>query len=502
MKRVSVYLVVSCCLLVAVILNFVGFEDDRTVIGSLTGKPHAPDKVTNEILLRDQKIATLQLNIARMKAENENLDLINQLRNTVNRLETDNFKLHQHSLVMEGVITQPLIGGNYTVIAETPYDKGPWLASPTLIKTHNGTYIACFDTTREPVGTHVAVSHDSGKTWKETAVIPIMRWPNLVEVNNQVYVVGVDSIEQAGLKVSKMITYSRWTDPIRIVTDISSFHTGNVGIVIANEELHIAIQTGRRSNWTIVHASVHADLMDKTSWQHSNTIPEPVSLYYPQMKALMGIEEYAHAQEGVLVPWNGSLVAIARVSDSQVCAMAALFYYDLEVKQLSFMRFAYIPGLGIAKPAVVYDLASNLYWMLSNYNRDMSRDISKTHIGYIEKSHERCLIDRSILGLFYATQPMGQWHLAGFVAYSPDWAHHATYPSMLIEGDDVIAAVRSHLDTPLTEETVNHGQVIHGFNMNQEDVTANNHNANKISFHRIKNFRDLVHPMMYYDTPL
>lgn len=58
--------------------------------------------------------------------------------------------------------------------------------------------------------------------------------------------------------------------------------------------------------------------------------------------------------------------------------------------QAKFLRYKNVPGLAVGHPAVVYDNATDLYWMASNINRDslrrwkqpaqLSEDDPKLHI--------------------------------------------------------------------------------------------------------------------------
>jgi hypothetical protein len=38
-----------------------------------------------------------------------------------------------------------------------------------------------------------------------------------------------------------------------------------------------------------------------------------------------------------------------------------------------FLRYTFAPGLSVAHPAIVYDEVSDMYWMVSNLNRDSTR---------------------------------------------------------------------------------------------------------------------------------
>lgn len=144
---------------------------------------------------------------------------------------------------------------------------------------------------------------------------------------------------------------------------------------------------------------------------------------------------------------------------------------------------------------MIYDQVSEFYWMVSHYNRDNGRNIDDTSL-YIP-SQRSCAIDRSILGLYYNKRLTDSWHLAGFVSYSSDFAHHASYPFLVQDGDDLVFVARAHLGGPYNETTVNHGQKVCAA-FKHAHVTANNHNSNMVIFNRISNFRQYIHPMMWY----
>lgn len=58
------------------------------------------------------------------------------------------------------------------------------------------------------------------------------------------------------------------------------------------------------------------------------------------------------------------------------CGLAAIVEFDdSDPDRITgrFVRMASIPGLGIAHPAILYDSPSDLYWMVSNVNRDALR---------------------------------------------------------------------------------------------------------------------------------
>lgn len=126
--------------------------------------------------------------------------------------------------------------------------------------------------------------------------------------------------------------------------------------------------------------------------------------------------------------------------------------------------FLPMPG-GQNKFYVKYDDETKLYWLLSVQTRD-----SMTRIEFL--SEERFGIpsdERERLALHFSKN-MVDWCFAGIVdkGDSPKQARH--YASMDFDGDDLIVVSRSG-----------------------DEHTASAHDTNMITFHRIKDFRNLVY---------
>jgi hypothetical protein len=81
-----------------------------------------------------------------------------------------------------------------------------------------------------------------------------------------------------------------------------------------------------------------------------------------------------------------------RVNNDLVCDLAALVEFDDAALSLQsggsaptgelkgrFLRHTFIPGLSVAHPAILYDNSSDLYWMVSNLNRDALRSWNTKH---------------------------------------------------------------------------------------------------------------------------
>jgi hypothetical protein len=183
---------------------------------------------------------------------------------------------------------------------------------------------------------------------------------------------------------------------------------------------------------------------------------------------------------------NGRLLSIMRVNNDLACDLAAVLEFDdSQPGRLvgRFLRYTFVPGLGVSHPAIVYDIETDLYWMATNVNRDATRgwkqpdqpnDMNPSlQIG----PSSACQVDRTTLGLFYSTN-LFNWITAGVVDYHITFGRHFSYPHMAIDGEDLIIVSRATIIPGERESTLR--------------SFYNNHNANAVSFHRVERFRELA----------
>ena len=226
-------------------------------------------------------------------------------------------------------------------------------------------------------------------------------------------------------------------------------------------------------NPAYTHARVLADLFD---W---NAVPRDAQ---GRPKAVVG-SAWAGWLEGVLVRMDhpggdGSILNLMRVAGASTGNISARIRVEDGGDALTarFDKFAPDPGFGVTHGCVRYDPESKLYWLASNVNRDSTRDLTG-----IPLTGNTAVQERSNLALFYSRN-CADWFMAGLVAYRRDWVHSFHYPHFVIDGDDLLFAVRSHIESPLTEKTIHKGK----------GKTADNHNSNAATFHRVPDFRNLV----------
>ena len=234
--------------------------------------------------------------------------------------------------------------------------------------------------------------------------------------------------------------------------------------------------------WAFGHVSVIAadltkDLMCPETWRVSNTvnlpnIPETLrsDLYPPDSKIWPVQWPSDRWLEPNMVNVNGYLRVLVRIiideyATANICGICDLDDDGGEMK-LKFTQFAALPGAQ-TKFFILYDDVSKLFWMLSNTPTDSQGFFADRgqllSIGY----HGGPGNERRILMLHYSIDAMN-WFSAGCAAMWPSPIQSFMYPSAAIHGDDILFISRT------------------------SEFAQNQHDADIVTFHKIKNFRSLA----------
>jgi hypothetical protein len=128
------------------------------------------------------------------------------------------------------------------------------------------------------------------------------------------------------------------------------------------------------------------------------------------------------------------------------------------------MIYVPLPG-GHLKFYILYDEVSKLYWLVSNQSTDsMTRPDRLPKRRYMLPDNER---DRLVL---HFSKNCMDWIFAGLVDKTDKDRQPRSYPSMTIDGDDLVIVARSG-----------------------DEESKNAHDGNIVTLHRIKDFRNLVY---------
>ena len=369
---------------------------------------------------------------------------------------------------------------NGSVVAYSPSEDKVFIGSPHMVILPDGTYVACHDIFGKNWGERrngcvalVYHSKDKGKTWQFVSRVNEMFWCQLLYINDTLYMLGTGFDSNRGLLIRKSLDYGKtWSE---IKDSKSGVITKNgittpTPIAIANGRIYMHIEQSRpkperAKMWAhqysyVMSAPVDSDLLNADSWTSSNKVIIPD-----------GMVNLTHGGwlEGNVVQRrsDGKIFNILRVHGNSD-EIAAFYEVSADGKKATLKHndmFLRLSG-ACKKFFIVYDEKTKKYFALSNYILERYRGEVKNCPHKI-----KCERTRNTLALLESKDLMN-WKVKSVILTDHDIEHSGfQYPTMIIDGDDLIALVRT------------------AFRVNNS-IADSQHNSNLITFHRIKNFRD------------
>ena len=355
------------------------------------------------------------------------------------------------------------------VIDHSPKSSGRYIGSPSICILSNGHYLASHDyfgknSNERTAGiVKVFISTDKGITWQQTAELNGQYWSKLFTHKNKVYILGTTK-EYGDLVIRRSndngYTWSEPTDSLHGLLRKGNFHCAPTPVIEHNGELWRAVEDamgpipgwGKMFEAFVMHISVDADLLNAANWRYTNPLPYDSTYLNGKFGGWL--------EGNVLVTPDNSIKNILRVHYVQKGEeKAAITDVSTDGNTATFDRttgFINFPG-GAKKFSIRYDAKTKLYYTLSNY----------VPAEYENNNQERV---RNTLALC-SSPDLRTWKVNQIVLQSANTAHHGfQYADWLFDGDDIIAVVRTAYD-------------------DAEGGADNQHNANYLTFHRIKKYR-------------
>lgn len=358
------------------------------------------------------------------------------------------------------------------VVNHIPASTKTYIGSPGICILPNGDYVASHDhfgpatTEHQQAVTAVFTSKDKGKSWSKISEIQGQFWSNLFVHKDVLYIMG--TWKHHGDLIIRRSTDGgiTWSNPSGSKNGLllkGEYHTAPMPVVIHNGRIWRAIENaksdikkwGIRYSAMVISAPVDADLMDASSWTATNHLPYDSTYLDGNFGGWI--------EGNALVTPQGKMVDFLRVATKEKGRdLAAIVNISDDGSKASFdpsSGFMDFVG-GSRKFTIRYDEISKRYWSISNM-------IKKEFSGLPAGSVRNTVVIQS-------SPDLKTWTVHKILLQHPDVTKHGfQYIDWQFDGKHIIFLSRTAFDDKFGGA--------HNF-----------HDANFLTFHRIKNFRKLI----------
>ena len=353
------------------------------------------------------------------------------------------------------------------IINHLPASSRKYIGSPSLTVLPTGDYIASHDYfqanhTGPQNELLIFGSTDGGQTWQQRAELSGF-WQNVFVHAGNLYVMGLTK-EYGHVIIRRSEDGGfTWTTPLDkftgILLDDMAYHTAPNPLVVHNNRIWRAMEAVQNcAAWApsfsalVMSAPLNVDLLSAESWTTTNRIPGDSAWLS---------ENFGGWLEGnIVVAPDGTLVNILRIDVPYLPEKAALLTINPDRHQVRFdpkVGFLDFPG-GAKKFTIRFDPVSGYYWSMVNPIKPEFADREPISV-------------RNTLSLSRSLNLLN-WEIHTELLAHPDVDYHGfQYVDWRFDGNDLIAVSRTAYD-------------------DSESGADSAHNANYLTFHRFKNFRD------------
>lgn len=359
-----------------------------------------------------------------------------------------------------------------TVIAHSPASTGLYIGSPSLACMPDGSYVASHDFFGPNSGEHqlatsrIFRSTNRGSSWQLASTIHGAFWSSLFVHRGQLYLLGPDRHHGRVLIRRSTDGGRTWTTPkdgrSGILRENAQHHCAPVPVVEHRGRLWRAMEWrnppeawGVHYQAGVMSAPVDADLLDASCWITSD--------FLPSNRSWNGGDMGAWLEGNIVVAPDGNLVNLMRVDTRALPEKAAILGVAPDGRSLSFepgTGLVNFPG-GAKKFTVRPDPKGGGYWTVA----------SVVPRGWHTAGKPSRI--RNTLALVWSPD-LRHWEVRCHLLHHVDLHNHGfQYVDWHFEGPDMVAACRTAYSD--------------GFG-----GAHNAHDANFLTFHRIRGFRGLT----------
>jgi len=355
------------------------------------------------------------------------------------------------------------------VVDYSPAHSGLYIGSPSIAVLPNGDYVASHDlfgpksTEHEQAITRVFRSADQGKTWTHLTDIRGQFWSTLFVHRDDLYIIGAIAHYSHTIIRRSTDGGKTWTEPKDARSGLlleGRFHCAPVPVVVHKGRLWRAMEdTANPRRWGLpfrafmMSIPVDADLLDAANWTFTNRLSGDGNWLDGKFNGWL--------EGNAVVTPDGQIVDILRV-DTPEGGVAAMVDISDDGKSATFdAETGFIAFPGAAKKFTIrYDAETERYWSLISL-------VAPKHRG------QRAGGVRNTLTLI-SSADLREWRINCILLYHPDVRKHGfQYPDWQLDGEDIIAAIRTAYDDGI-------------------GGAHNAHDANYLTFHRFAGFRRLT----------
>ncbi len=359
------------------------------------------------------------------------------------------------------------------VVTHNPASSGKYIGSPSLAILPNGDYVVSHDFFGPKSNEHVSAtsrifhSSNKGKSWKQISVIEGQFWSKLFVHQNALFLMGTNR-HHGNTIIRKSVDGGKtWTNPTDAQNGLlkeGEYHCAPMQVISYKGKLWRAMedatgppkQWGRRYGPFMMSIPVEADPMIAANWTSSNIVKFDSTYLGGNLGGML--------EGNAVIGPDGEILDILRVADASTLEEKAAFVHisaDGKTAKLNpLIDFKPLPG-GSKKFMIRFDEKSKMYWMITNH----IPDAVKAENGNLNSSKIR-----NHLGLF-VSKDLNHWELKKELLAHPDIKNHGfQYIDWLFDGKDILFVSRTAFDDGL-------------------GGAHNNHDANFVTFHKIRKFR-------------
>lgn len=408
---------------------------------------------------------------------------------------------------------------DFVVLAESPEPRTIYLRTPTVLRLASGRLLAGYEVSaagRKPGEPYAFIhsSDDGGRTWTRRGPGTDMTFGRLFQTDSGIYYFG----QRGDLRVTRSIDNGETWSPAVNLTAKQSWHQSACNVWHTKDHVYLVMErrVANRSSkaWgvgelapVLLRASRTADLTKRESWTFASELAFQdvipgfrenkletdffgVPFFQPdfpnraRLPGGRGMTPLGWLETNVIQitdpdhVWHdptghtfhlfmrahtggSGYAALAKVVENADGSMTTQLEKAPSGKTMLYLPF---PG-GQMRFHICYDEPTKLYWLLGSQATDSMRRTDRMPADrYDLPNNER---HRLVL---HFSRNMVDWCFAGLVAEGASPRESRHYASMDIDGDDLVILSRSG------------------------DARAKSaHDGNLITFHRVKNFRDLVY---------